>query len=323
MMKSLFLICALLLTGCATWRMGSSDSPADRGENFKQFVVGLEAEAIARGLDAELIRQSYGNQTPAPLPEARKAETTQAEFNGFLATYVNRAVNPARVARAQALLAEYATTLAKVNKKTGVEPAMMVALWGMESDFGRHIGSMPLLPTLISMAYKSPRHTMFRAEVFAALQIPGVVNKKGSWAGATGQCQFMPSNVLKYATDGNGDGRADIWGTEADVFASTATFIKALGYTPGQPWRVAVKTPLDMTGIALNTRGLSAPISLAEWRHRGFVGNVALGKYRYYVPEGATGPAFLTAPNYDAILDWNYSSFFATSVFTLAERVGL
>jgi len=261
------------------------------------------------------------------LPELRKAEQNQAEFTDTLANYTGRAISPARVARGKALLHEHAAALAKVERHSGVPASLLVALWGMESDFGRNAGSLPLLPSLISMAYKSPRHGMFRKEVFAALQIPGrtkqdLTNLKGSWAGATGQCQFMPSNVLKHARDGDGDGVIDIWGTPADVFASTANFMRALGYQSGQPWRWAVNEPLNLAGIDVNVRGLSEPLTQAEWAKRGLkkLNLSANTKLRYYRPEGEV-QAYLVGPNYNAVLGWNYSSYFATSVFLLADQL--
>jgi membrane-bound lytic murein transglycosylase B len=322
------LLVCVLLVGCAAWRPQSGDSPQAHGVRFNQFLVQLEAEAIARGLQAELIRQSYGAQTPAPLPELRKAEQNQAEFTDTLANYTSRAVSAARVARGRELMAEHAVTLAKLERHMGVPASLMVALWGLESDFGRNAGNLPLLPSLISMAYKSPRSAMFRNEVFAALQIPArtgqdVTRLTGSWAGATGQCQFMPSNVLKHARDGNADKRIDIWGTPADVFASTANFIRQLGYQPTQPWRWRTTEHLDLSGIEINIRGLSEPLTRAEWAKRGLQQGVKVPpttKLRYYQPEGGDA-IYMVGPNYEAVLSWNYSSYFATSVFMLADEL--
>jgi membrane-bound lytic murein transglycosylase B len=327
-MQMLPLLVCVLLASCAAWRPQGGDSPQARGVRFHQFLVQLEAEAIARGLNAELLRQSYGGQPPAPLPELRQAEQNQAEFTDTLANYTSRAVSAARVARGRALMAEHATTLAKIERNTGVPANLMVALWGLESDFGRNAGNLPLLPSLISMAYKSPRSAMFRNEVLAALQIPAktgqdVTQLKGSWAGATGQCQFMPSNVLKHARDGNADERIDIWGTPADVFASTANFIRQLGYQPTQLWRWRTTERLDLSGLDVNIRGLSEPLTRADWAKRGLQQGVKVPpttKLRYYQPEGGEA-TYLVGPNYEAVLSWNYSSYFATSVFMLSEAL--
>jgi membrane-bound lytic murein transglycosylase B len=303
--------------------MGGNDSPQSRGQSFKHFLIGLEAEAKSKGLPYQVLRASYGTTKPAPLPKARKAETKQAEFTGTLEAYLNRAVSPARVARGKALLAEHRRTLKKLEKTYGVPPELMMALWGIESDYGRNTGTMPLIPTLTSMAYKSPRHALFRREVFAALQLDNSVNLKGSWAGATGQCQFLPSNVLAHARDGNADGTIDIWRNEADTFASSANFIRHLGYTPNQPWRWHVQGTIDMQGIALNARGLSEPMPLAAWQARGLKTAVKLPSptpLRLYQPM-ANGDYYMVGPNYEAVLAWNYSSFFATSVFTLAAKI--
>ena len=318
---------SLAMASCAVWHepIDTNGSPQAQGQSFRSFLIDLEAEAIARGLPSEKIRASYGTTPPAPLPEARKAEKSQAEFNGNLSTYLMRAVSPARVQRGIAFAKQHIAILKQIEKREGIPANLLVALWGMESDYGRNAGSMPLIPTLASMAYKSPRHAMFRSEVFAALQLENAETLKGSWAGATGQCQFMPSNVLKHATDGNADGQIDIWGTEADVFASTARFMKALGYQPGKPWRIALNKAPELNGITINGRGLSEPLSLQEWRQRGakgkFQGFGNTEKFRAYQPDGPNGTTYLTTPNYEAVLGWNYSSFFATSVFTLAEAI--
>lgn len=327
-MRCLTLALCLALCGCAAWRLPSVDSPAGHGVPFARFLIELEAEAIARGLDADVIRASYRGATPAPLPDLRKAELNQAEFNDTLANYMSRAVSVARVKRGQAMLAQHRVALAQQEEATGVPAALMVALWGLESDFGRNSGSLPLLPSLISMAYQSPRSAMFRQEVFAAMQLgkktgQNLPDLTGSWAGATGQCQFMPSNVLKYARDGNADGRIDIWGTPADVFASTANFVKVLGYRPAQPWRWQVVKAPDLKGITLNARGLSEPMTQAEWARRGLKTKQKVlpsTPLRFYRPEGSDD-AFMVGPNYEAILSWNYSSYFATSVFMLADEL--
>ncbi len=328
-MKFYVLALCVLLVGCAAWREAGNGSPQGRGQSFESFLVQLEAEAIARGLDATPLRASFGTNTPAPRPELRKAENNQAEFTDTFANYTARVVNPTRVARGRALMAEHKAVLNRIERQTGVPASLIVALWGIESDFGRNAGNLPLLPSLISMAYKSPRHSMFRNEVLAALQIgrhtgQDVTTLKGSWAGATGQCQFMPSNVLKHARDGNGDGRIDIWSTPADVFASTANFLKVLGYQPTQPWRWQVKERLDMTGVSLNARGLSEPLSQAAWAKHGLLTSVKVTPatlLRYYQPEGGQ-EVYLVGPNYEAVLGWNYSSYFATSVFLLSEELG-
>ncbi len=321
------LLFALCVAGCAAWLGPRDGSPHGQGVPFEAFLTQLETEATARGLPAELLRASYRGAPPAPLPMLRVAEQNQAEFTDTLANYTARAVSPARVAQGRALLAEHRDVLRPLERRYGVPAPVLVALWGMESDFGRNAGNLPLLPSLISMAYKSPRHDMFRREVFAALQIPAKTGQalgglKGSWAGATGQCQFMPSNVLKYATDGNGDGRIDLWHTPADALASTAKFMRALGYQPGQPWRWAVNKPLNLAGIEMNVRGLSVPLTQAEWAKRGLhsVRFSGKSKLRYYRPEGEA-QAYLVGPNYEAVLGWNYSSYFATSVFLLADQL--
>lgn len=319
-MRCAILGVCLLLAGCSS--LGGNGSPQARGVRFVSFYAGLEQEIKAQGLDVHVLRASYGGAKPAPLPDARKAEKTQAEFTGALDGYVNRAVTAARVAKGKALLAEHKQILQKIEAQYGVPAELIVALWGMESDYGRHQGTMPLLPTLVSMAYKSPRYDMFERELFVALKLKGIENVKGSWAGASGHCQFMPSNIVKHGRDGNGDGRVDIWNTPSDAFASTANFVRALGYVQGQPWHWDVKKAPDLEGISLNERGLSEPLIATQWQARSvnIKGVSGQTKLRFYKPR--EGEIMMVGPNYEALLGWNYSSFFATSVWMLAERIG-
>lgn len=317
-MKWLALGCCLLIVGCAGFGGGSNTSPQAKGVKFSTFYAALEQELKAQGFDIGVLRASYKGVKPAPLPDARKAEKSQPEFTNTLPIYLNRAVSDDRVARGRVLLAKHQLILSEIERETGVPAELIVALWGMESDYGRHQGTMPLLPTLVSMAYKSPRHAMFKRELFMALRLEGVEHVKGSWAGASGHCQFMPSNIVKHGRDGNGDGRVDIWATEADAFASTAKFIRALGYMPNQPWFVSLDKKPNVGGVKVNERGLSDPLSAEAWRNRG-VKDLNAGEWRFYAPEGM--PMRMVGPNYEALLGWNYSSYFATSVWMLAERL--
>ncbi len=309
-----------LLASCAGMD-GKNTSPHAKGVSFERFYAALEQEVKAQGLDVELLRASYDGITPAPLPGARKAEQNQPEQTNTLPTYMRRAISEARVVRGKAFMLHYHEKLAQIERETGVRPELIVALWGMESDYGRQQGTMPLLPTLVSMAYKSPRHAMFKREVFMALRLEGVETVKGSWAGASGHCQFMPSNIVKHGRDGNGDGHVDIWLTPADAFASTANFLSYLGYVPNQPWSFTLQEAPNLAGVTVNERGLSDPLPASQWRARGVKGlspDVA-GEWRFYRPEGL--PMRMVGPNYEALLGWNYSSYFATSVWILAERL--
>jgi membrane-bound lytic murein transglycosylase B len=318
-MKWLALGVLLLVAGCAGFG-GGNTSPQAKGVNFATFYEALEQEVKAQGLGVRVLRASYQGAKPAPLPDARKAEKSQPEFTNTLTVYMNRAVSDARVARGKALLVRHQEILNQIQKETGVPAELIVALWGMESDYGRHKGTMPLVPTLVSMAYKSPRHEMFKRELFMALRLEGVEAINGSWAGASGHCQFMPSNIVKHGRDGNGDRLVDIWNSEADAFASTANFIRALGYAPNQPWFLPLEKTPDLSGVHVNKRGLSDLMEADAWRTRGVdVLNRVDGKWRYYKPEGL--PMRMVGPNYEALLGWNYSSYFATSVWMLAERL--
>jgi membrane-bound lytic murein transglycosylase B len=258
-----------------------------------------------------------------------KARTNQPEFTQTFATYVGRALAPTRLARGQEKVAENQAILTQIISQTGVPGGVLVALWGLESNYGTQAGNTPIIPALVSLAYSSNRPEYFRKEVFAALQVADKfkLNPRtwvGSWAGASGGPQFMPSNVLAHARDGNGDGKIDLWSQNnpADVLASAANLLRVKGWQPGQPWRVQAPSELKLGGVELNDRGLSEPLTAALWAKRGVLQTTFQpeDKLRYYRPQPG-GPAWLVGPNFQALLNWNNSSYFAFSALTLADTL--
>lgn len=318
------------LASCATTApQDSAYAPHDA--KFDAFFKALETEAKAKGLDASLLRKAYP-AAPAPLASVAKASANQPEFTRTFDAYVGQMLSSVRIARGQELLAQHATELDKVATETGVPQGVMVALWGIESNYGKNQGSTPIIPALVSLAYQSNRAAYFKNELFAALtlaQREGLNPQewRGSWAGASGQCQFMPSNILRNGRDGNGDGHVDIWqlrgeNGEADVFASTASLLLHKGWQAGQPWRILAPEGLLLNGVKINDRGLSDPLPAAQWEKRGLAQThyKPTDKLRYYQPQ-AGGPAWMVGPNFQAILNWNNSSYFAFSALSLADTL--
>jgi membrane-bound lytic murein transglycosylase B len=238
-------------------------------------------------------------------------------------------VNDQRVARGQQMLAEYRPLLNKVSAAYGVQPQYIVALWGVETDYGRYTGGYPVIDALATLAYGGERQDMFRKELIDALKI---LDEKdiaaeamtGSWAGAMGQCQFMPSTFLGFAVDFDGSGRRDIWTDQADIFASIANYLASLHWNAGQSWGWEVRLP---AGFDENFIGLKVHKPAAAWQALGVRnldgGGLAAADVPLSVvaPDGPSGPGYLVYPNYQAIMKWNRSTYFATTVGLLADRI--
>jgi membrane-bound lytic murein transglycosylase B len=244
-------------------------------------------------------------------------------------------LSDARRTQGAALYQQHLPVLMDVEARTGVPGNVMVALWGIESNFGANMGTTPVIPALVTLAWRSPRGEYFAKEAMQALRVAAQQHIEpqalvGSWAGAMGGCQFMPSNYLAYAVDGDGDGSADIWKTPADVFASSGNFLHELGWQQGKPWRVKARATAVLPQAAgFNERGLSKPWAIAQWQRWGVI---PLGQtfaelggmdtaVRLYQPMGSEGPLYMLGGNFDVILKWNKSSYFAASVLLLAESI--
>lgn len=301
---------------------------------FEAFYADFYKQVAAAGLNPGLLDEAFAGQVE-PYAAAIRSEGNQPEIKSTFQSYVQKMLAASRREKGAALYKQYASELAQVEARTGVPGNVIVALWGIESNFGANMGDHPVIPALVTLAWSSERGAYFSSEAMAALKVARQqgMNPRaltGSWAGAMGQCQFMPSNYLKYATDGNGDGKADIWNTPADVLASAGHFLQALGWQRGVPWRlparITVRLPED---AGFNERGLSKPHSIAQWQQWGVVPKGArfsqLGgvqqAVRLYRPLGDDGPAYMLGPNFDVVLKWNYSSYFAASALLLAESI--
>lgn len=264
------------------------------------------------------------------MPDVIELDRNQPEFTLTFDEYVTRVVPDSRVERGRSLLAEHADLLERVAARYAVQPRFIVALWGVESDFGRRLGTFHVPQALATLAFDGRRSEFFRRELLLALRIleDGHIEAKdmlGSWAGAMGQSQFMPSSFVTHAVDENSDGRTDIWGTQSDVFASIANYLSNSGWRDDQTWGREVTLPdgFDPTLIGPTMRQ-----NLLDWHKRG-VRRVDGGDLphspnwpAYLVrPDGETGRAFLVYGNYDAILKWNRSTYFATAVGLLSDRL--
>ncbi len=324
--NSALTLAALALAACATT---SAPVPAQAKTNpdFQRFYAQLRKEAAQKGHSPAMLDAAFSG-TIAPVPQVLQSEKSQPESVRTFAEYTGSMLTSTRIMRGRANLAAHAQDLSATAARTGVSASVVVALWGIESRFGEVQGSHPVIPALATLAWKSHRPDYFRKETFAALKVVEQTGKEpdkllGSWAGAMGQCQFMPSSWLAYGADGDGDGIADIWSNEADVFASAATYLSKRGWQSGQAWRYTLPTTFKAEGLDLNSRGLSPQHPLSYWKKRGFKAPANLPastKLRYYKPQ-EDAPAHLLGPNFSVILSWNNSSYFAWSVLALADSL--
>lgn len=323
----------LALGGCSTLVPNNTETLRPSAA-FQRFYAELEQTVQAEGLNPEDLRAAYPAADfpfgPAPVVRVQVARSNQPELVQTFGTYVQRMVSDPRIAAGRAQLVAHAGTLQRIQGAYGVPAEVLVALWGIESNFGRNQGQERVIPALVTLAWESNRPAYFRREALQALRVAEVsgiapADLRGSWAGALGQCQFMPSNYVKLGRDGDGDGRVDIWDSVDDVLASTAHYLQQRGWQAGVPWRVDVPHTPKLKGLLVNERGLSAPLRAKEWAGRGVPAAVmtkfpADAMVRWYQPE-KSGAGMLLGPNFGVILDWNNSSYFAYSVLTLADAL--
>jgi membrane-bound lytic murein transglycosylase B len=315
--RLLFLLALLLAGWCGA--AGAQD------QGFSQWRDKFRGEALASGISATTFDQAMAGVQP--IPHIIELDHRQPESKLVFSDYVRRLASPERRAGVRKQLADNRALLGRVGRRYGVQPRFIVALWGIETDFGRFPGDFPVIASLATLAYDGRRAGLFGRELIAALRIvqrddiaPAAL--RGSWAGAMGQCQFMPSSFLQYAVSFRGARRPDIWTDRADVFASIANYLAHLGWNAGESWGRMVKVPprLPMSAV-----GLGVNKSLAQWRRLGVKradgGPLPSTSLRasLLLPEGEGGPALLIYRNFRTLLHWNNSQAFATAVGLLAD----
>ncbi|WP_131114521.1 lytic murein transglycosylase [Lichenihabitans psoromatis] len=289
---------------------------------FQAFLEGIWPEAQSRGVSRAVFDATFAAMTPdaalAPLTRS------QPEFAKPIGAYLASQVTPARVAAGNAEGARWASDLSAIENRYGVPRSILVAVWGLETNYGASTGRKDVVRSLATLAAMNYRPTLYRAELLACLDLlqKGDVRRQdlvGSWAGAMGQPQFMPSSFVKYAVDQDGDGRRDIWGSVPDTLASIANFLRQQGYRPDRPWGFEVKLPQGLD-VAIG-RG-----SFADWAARGVTradGSPlqSPGDAVLFFPAGASGPAFLVTENFEVLKTYNFSDAYVLSVAQLADRM--
>lgn len=298
---------------------------------FATCLSTLQGAALKQGIPAE--RFTAMMSPVQPDPTVLDLLDAQPEFTTPIWDYLAALVDDQRVEEGRAMLAQHAVLLQRVSAEYGVDPATIVAVWGVESDYGRVFGKRPLLQSLATLSCAGRRQVFFRGELLALLKLihqgdlqgEGLV---GSWAGAFGHTQFMPSTYARIAVDGDGDGRRDLVASIPDALASTANYLKRAGWRTGEPWGMEVRVP---AGFAVNQAGRTQRRPLSEWKALGVTtlqgdaiapaGLPRDARAALLLPAGIKGPAMLVFRNYDAIYSYNAAESYALAIATLADQL--
>jgi membrane-bound lytic murein transglycosylase B len=294
---------------------------------FDAFLSAARIQALAEGITAQTFdRVAIGLR---PIPAIAEHNANQPEFSRPVWSYLDSAVSARRIKDARAMLARYGDVLTRIEAQSGVDKNILVAIWGMESDYGAARGTYPLFAALATLAYDGPRAAYARPEFLAALKIYQqqqypLGQMTASWAGAFGQTQFTPTTFLKFAMDGDGDGRIDLWQSPADALASAANLLAQRGWKAGASWGYEVRLP---KGFAYEEADAETARPVAHWREAGIT--TAAGQplpasdeeAAIYLPAGADGPAFLLLPNFRVILKYNNAASYGLAVGLLADRM--
>lgn len=297
-------------------------------ERFIHFVDGLKAQALMHGISQPIVNAAFTDVTL--MKRAIVADKNQLEKKVTLDDYLRRVLPNSRIKEAKERHQQYLPQLNKAAKKYGVSSNYIVALWGMESSFGRMQGKDNIISAMSTLAFEGRRQAFFSKQVMAALEIlqqghVSIDRLKGSWAGAMGQCQFMPTSFLTYGADGDGDGRIDIWSNVDDVFASTANYLSTEGWQVNQRWGREITLPagFDAAFIGLDDHKSK---TVAQWQKLGIKvasANKVEQQQRAWIilPDDGQGRAFIVYDNFRTIMHWNRSIYFALSIGLLADSI--
>jgi len=296
-------------------------------DDFSSWLYNFRQEASSKGISESTLHEALDGLQP--IPRVLELDRRQPEFTQTFWHYLDGRVTDARIERGKFLLKIHKDLLESIEKQYGVQPRFLVAFWGLETNFGDYMGSFPVIGSLATLAHDPRRSDFFRSELLDALKIidegsVSAANMMGSWAGAMGQPQFMPSTFVRYAVDQDGDGRRDIWYTLPDVFASAANFLAKSGWQGDRTWGREIKLP---SGFDLEMTGLEVEKTLADWQSLGVrkingddLPRVNI-KGSIVLPAGYDGPAFLVYNNFRSTLRWNRSDLYAIAVGYLADRI--
>lgn len=294
--------------------------------SFDEWRTLLRSDAIAAGIDADLFDRTFAGITLDP--RVVTSDSSQPEFTRPVWEYIDGAVSVSRIAQGRVLKAQHRPTLKAIRSTYAVDHEVLIAIWGMESNYGSNIGSHNVIRSLATLAYDGRRQVFWRSQLLAALQIlqagdgpaQGLI---GSWAGAMGQTQFMPTTFNQHAVDFDGDGRRDLWSSTPDALASAAHYLQASGWENGQPWGFEVNLP-QAFDYALADPEVRR--SVAQWRTLGVnpvraVDADEQSLATLFLPAGHRGPAFLLLNNFRSILKYNNSTAYALAIGLLSDAL--
>ena len=297
-------------------------------EDFKVWLNSFRMEALEKGISKKTLDGSLTGINP--VPRVIELDRKQPEFTLTFKQYIKRVVTATRIKKARSLYDKNKELLSRVGDKYNVQPRFIVALWGIESDFGRLTGGFNIVPALATLAHDGRRSAFFRSQLFNALKIidQGHITARemqGSWAGALGQVQFMPSSFLAYAVDFDGDGRKNLWKSLGDVFASAANYLAKSGWRGDETWGRRVNLPPNFDISLINYKKIRRPIKF--WQDAGVrksnntnLPNVNM-RASLVRPSKQESDIFLIYQNYRTILKWNRSHYFALAVGKLADAI--
>ena len=326
MSRSTFISMAAVLVLGAGFTAPLSAAEPSSSAPFSQWLEGVRKEASAAGISGNFLDVALAGVQP--IKRVIELDRRQPEFTLTFWKYLDNAINPARIRRGREMMAKHQKQLQMTARRYGVQPRFIVAFWGLESNYGTHTGVFPVLGAVATLAHDKRRSRFFRAQLLAALTIMnrGDVNirVKGSWAGAMGNFQFIPTTYKGFAVDADGDGKRDMWNSYPDMFASAANYLSRSGWRSGWTWGREVQLP---KGFKLEHSGLKIRKSLSQWQALGVraIGGGRLpngdAEASVILPAGYSGPAFLIYKNYRTILTWNRSILYAIAVGHLADRL--
>jgi len=298
-------------------------------EGFAEFVEKLKREAREQGISDATINQAFA--TMHYVDHVVKSDQNQPEQKVLLDDYLNRVITPEKIAEARVQMRNHQQILNRTEQRYGVQPQYLVALWALESRFGKVQGDEDIFSALASLAFEGRREAFFTKELIAALKMVdqghiAAREMKGSWAGAMGQNQFMPSSYLRYGADGDGDGKMDIWNNINDVFASSANYLASEGWRRGEEWGLEITLPENFDAELAGTKSDQRK-TVAQWQDLGVTlpDNVRKPARQLsawiVIPDDGQNRGFMVFQNFRTLMTWNRSYYFAISIGMMAETI--